>query len=138
MPALARLAPLLLAAAGAVAHAQTAAPAAAEDLPKNLHGRWTSVAVDGKATAQPFDLENIERQEGGAFKARLSWTTADPRCTIRYQPITGRLTDSSLSFDAATACKDALTAKLSRGAGAWVGEATIKATPPVVVQLTAK
>jgi len=135
MHAFVRFIPLLLAAAGGLALAQATAPT--QDLPKDLHGRWTAGAA-GAAT-QPFDLENIERQNDGSFKARLSWTGSDPKCTIRYQPVTGRVTTTGLSFDAVTPCKEAVHAELARGAaGAWVGQASTKATPPALLQLTAK
>jgi hypothetical protein len=131
MHALFRVAPLLLAAAGALAQTP--------ELPKNLHGRWTGTPQGGKAPSQPFDLENIEQKAGDTFAARLSWTTADPKCTIRYQPVTGKLTDKGLTLDTTTPCGQALHAELVRGAAAsWVGQATTNGTPPVVVDLTAK
>lgn len=139
MHAFFRVAPLLLIAAGALAQAQTPAPTSTPELPRDLHGRWTGTPQGGRAPSQPFDLENIQRKPGDTFAARLSWTTADPKCSIRYQPITGRLTDKGLALDTTTACGEALRAELVRGAGAaWVGQATTQGTPPVVVDLTAK
>lgn len=125
-----RVAPLLLAAAGALAQTP--------ELPKNLHGRWTGTPQAGRAPTQPFDLENIEAKPGDTFAARLSWTTADPKCTIRYQPVTGRLTGKGLALDAVTPCGQALHAELMPGVGGWVGQATTAGTPPLVVDLTAK
>ncbi|HET8748707.1 MAG TPA: hypothetical protein VFM98_24140 [Ramlibacter sp.] len=135
MNAFARWAPLLLAAvaAGALAQAQPAP----QELPKDLHGRWSAVA-GGQASTHPFDLENIQRKDAGSFAARLSWTGADPKCTIRYQPITGTLTPSGLGFEAKTPCEEGLKAQLSRGAGGWLGMATVTAKSATVVELTAK
>ncbi|MBL0391384.1 hypothetical protein JJ685_09560 [Ramlibacter monticola] len=133
MHAFARLLPLLLATTGALAQSPV------QDLPKDLHGRWTSKPAGSAAVTQPFDLENIQRKDDGSFSARLTWTAADAKCTIRYQPITGRITSSGLAFEAKTPCDQPLSAELARGAaGAWVGMASNKATPPVVVELTAK
>jgi len=136
MHAFLRLLPVLLASAGALA--QTQAPAPVQDLPKDLHGRWSAKAAGSPAVTQPFDLENIQRKDDNTFAARLTWTGADAKCTIRYQPITGRVTASGLAFEARTPCNQPLSAELARGAGAWVGTATTQATPPVVVDLTAK
>jgi hypothetical protein len=131
MHAFFRMAPLLLAAAGALAQTP--------ELPKDLHGRWTGTPQGGRAPTQPFDLEKIERKAGDTFAARLSWVTTDAKCTIRYQPVTGRVTDKGLVLDAVTPCGQALHAELVRGAAdAWVGQATTAGTPPVVVDLTAK
>lgn len=138
MHAFVRLAPLLLALAGAAALAQAPATDAAQDLPKDLHGRWTAKATGGRAATQPFDLENIQRKEGNTFAARLSWTTADARCTIRYQPVTGQVTPSGLKFEMKTPCQEALTAELTRGPGGWVGMASNTANPPQVVEITAR
>ena len=129
-----RLLPLLLAAGGALAQSQ----APLQDLPLDLHGRWTSKGGVGAARTQPFDLENIKRKDPGTFAARLTWNAADPKCSIRYQPVTGRLTPSGLAFEARTPCDQAFSAELARGAGAWVGMATTQGTPPVTVDLTAK
>ena len=132
MHAFVRFAPLLLAAAGAFANA--------EDLPKNLHGRWTATATAaGKPASQPFDLENIDRKDDTTFAARLSWTTADPRCTVRYVPMKGRITATGLSFDSVTKCDVPFSAELAPGqGGTWVGRATVKSNPPAVMELTAK
>lgn len=135
MNAFVRCTPLLLAlaAAGALAQAQPAP----QELPKDLHGRWSAVA-GGRTTAQPFDLENIQRKDAGSFAARLSWTGADPKCTIRYQPITGTVTPAGLGFEAKTPCNEGVKAELTRGSGGWLGMATVTAKSPTVVELTAK
>jgi len=127
-----RLVPLLLLATGACAQAQEVP----KELPKDLHGRW-SVGAAGSKT-QPFDLENVKRQDDGTFAARLTWTTTDPRCILRYQPITGSVTATSLKFESVTPCGEAINAELKPAAAGWVGQATNKATPPVVMALTAK
>jgi hypothetical protein len=130
MPMYVRVVPLLLVAFGASAQEQ--------ELPKDLHGRWTTATPSGRSAPQPFDLESVTRKDGGTFAARFTWTSADPKCTIRFQPITGRVTPTGLKFESTTPCGEPITAELARGAGGWVGQATNKATPPVVMDLTAK
>jgi hypothetical protein len=133
MHAFVRLAPLLLAAAAVSAQAQ----GAPRELPKDLHGRWTVVPAGSKPVTQPFDLENIQRKDDGTFSARLTWTTADPKCIVRYQPMTGRVTPSGLSFETVTKCDVAISAELAQQGSTWIGKATSKATPPTVMDLTA-
>ena len=133
MKSFVRLVPLLLA-TGAFAQQQELP----KELPKDLHGRWTTGAAGSKAATQPFDLENLQRKDDGSFAARLTWTTSDARCIIRYQPITGKLTATSLKFETVTPCGEAISAELTPGTGGWVGQATNKATPPAVMALTAK
>jgi hypothetical protein len=130
MNTFARLVPLLLIAFGASAQEQ--------ELPKDLHGRWTAATASGRSAPQPFDLESVQAKDGGAFAARLTWTSADAKCTIRFQPITGRVTPTGLKFESTTPCGEAITAELARAPGGWVGKATNKATPPAVMDLTAK
>jgi hypothetical protein len=136
MHPIARLVPLLLAAAGTAALAQ--AQDASKDLPKDLHGHWAPTAATGRAATEPFDLENINAHGDGTFDARLSWATPDPKCTIRYQRITGHVTASGLRFEPKTPCQEAWTAELSRGGSGWIGMASNTATPPAVVELSAK
>jgi hypothetical protein len=131
MHTLFRLAPLLLVATGAFAQEQ--------DFPKDLHGRWSATTQTGRTRPQPFDLESLQRKEDGTFAARLTWTTADPKCIVRFKPITGRLTPAGdLRFESVTPCGEEITAELKRGSAGWVGQATNKATPPAVMDLTAK
>jgi len=115
-----------------------AASAQQEELPKDLHGRWTTATQAGRTAPRPFDLENLKRKDDGTFAARLSWTTAEAKCTVRYQPVTGRATPAGLKFEWVTPCGEAITAELAPGAGGWVGQATNKAAPPAVMDLTAK
>ncbi|MEJ8837512.1 hypothetical protein [Ramlibacter sp. AN1133] len=131
MHKLVRLAPILLAVTGAFAQEP--------EFPKDLHGRWTAATQAGRTTPQPFDLEGLQRKDDGTFSGRLSWTTPDPRCIVRFKPITGRVTaKGGLQFESATPCGEAITAELMRGPGGWVGQATNKATPQAVMDLTAK
>ena len=78
MKSFVRLVPLLLA-TGAFAQQQELP----KELPKDLHGRWTAATAAGRTAPLPFDLESVKLKDGGTFAARLSWTTADARCTIR-------------------------------------------------------
>jgi hypothetical protein len=135
MHAFVRLAPLLLAAAAALAQAQQPT----KDPQPDLHGHWTLIARGDHPATAPFDLENIKRKDDGTFAARLTWTMPDARCTIRYQQITGRVTPPGLSFEWKTPCNDVFHAQLEPGAaGAWVGQATSQAAPPAVMELSAK
>jgi hypothetical protein len=52
-------------------------------------------------------------------------------------PITGRLTDTGLSFDTTTKCDVSFTAELNRSASGWQGKGTTKGENAVVVDLKA-
>jgi len=130
MKSIARLAPLLFVA--------FAASAQQDELPRDLHGRWTTATAAGRSAPRPFDLENLKRKDDGTIAARLSWTTAEAKCTVRYQPITGKATPSGLKFEWVTPCGEAITAELAPAGTGWVGQATNQATPPAVMELTAK
>ena len=133
MHTLIRLAPLLLVATATFAFAEE------QEFPKDLHGRWTRASAAGRSAAQPFDLESLQRKDDGTFAAKLTWTTADPKCILRFKAITGRLTPAGdLRFESVTPCGEEITAELKRSGGGWVGQATNKATPPAVMELTAK
>lgn len=125
-----RRGPLMLALAlyGAAALAQ--APA----LPKELSGRWTFAPAK---RSNMFSLDEIEAQGEQGFKARLTWWASDPKCTIHKEPITGRYTATTLTFDATTKCNVPFTTELARADKGWVGKATTHDTNNVVLELKA-
>ena len=110
------------------------AGAQAQHLPKEISGRWTWQA---RGASQTFPLDNIEHKEGGTFAATLTWWTIDSKCAIRSAPITGRVTDTGLSFDATTKCNVSFTAELDRSGSGWQGKGTTKGDNAVVVDLKA-
>lgn len=105
----------------------------AQDLPKELKGRWN---WQGRAT-QVFSLEDIQRKDAQSFTATLTWWTRDTKCAIRGEPITGRLTGAGLGFDSVTKCGDAFSAELQPAQGGWTGFADTKGAHPIRVELTA-
>ena len=108
--------------------------AQAQDLPKEISGRWTRQA---RGASQTFSRDNIQRKEGSSFAATLTWWTIDPKCAIRSVPITGRVTDTGRSFDATTKCDVSFTAELNRSASGWQGKGTTKGENAAVVDLKA-
>jgi hypothetical protein len=111
-----------------------AAAAQAQDVPGALSGRWVWAA---RGFTQTFALDDIQRQGADSFTAKLTWWATESRCTVRGQPITGRITATGLSFDAATACDVGFTVDLQRADKGWTGKATTKTPKPVVVDITA-
>lgn len=119
----------LLSAFAGFANAQSAA------LPKELSGRWTFAAQN---RTQSFSLEEISASSPDSFAAKLTWWTSDPKCTIRSEPITGRVTPAGIAFDSKTKCDVAFTAELSRAASGWTGKAVTTSGNRVELSLTAK
>lgn len=111
------------------------AAASAQELPKEISGRWTWTA---RGATQVFSLEDIQTQ-GSGFSAKLTWWTQDSKCTLRGEPITGRVSGQEIAFDARTKCDVAFTATLARSGAEWAGTAKTTNTPqPVVLDLKAK
>ena len=104
------------------------------DLPKELSGRWTWPA---RNASQTFSLEDIQRQNGDSFSAKLTWWTIDSKCAIRGIPITGKVTQTGLSFDATSMCNISFTVELDRAEKGWQGKGTTKGANPVVVEVKA-
>ncbi|KAB2918414.1 MAG: hypothetical protein F9K30_17810 [Dechloromonas sp.] len=112
-----------------------AGSAGASDLPAEISGRWS---WNEKGLSQAFALEDIRRTDAGSFSANLTWWTINPRCAIRSVPISGRIDDKGLSFDARTACDATFTAELQRSGEGWQGKATTTSGDRVVVEISAK
>lgn len=109
--------------------------ACAQELPKEISGRWNWAA---RNLSQTFSLENIQRTDPTSFSANLTWWTLDHACTLRSVPITGRATDERLSFDARTNCDLAFTVELKRSDTGWQGTAETRSGTPIVLELKAK
>lgn len=107
----------------------------AEELPKEISGRWV---WESRRVSQTFSLENIRLGEGQAFTADLTWWAVDPKCTLRNQPITGERTQTGLKFSATTKCDVAFTVDLQRADGGWRGQAVTTRPAGVTLDLTAK
>ena len=103
-------------------------------LPKEISGRWTFPA--GNRT-QTFSLSEVAPAAEKTFTAKLTWWTADPKCTIRNEQINGKLTAIGLTFDAKTKCDISFTAWLNRSGTEWEGEAKTTSGPEVVLKLKA-
>ena len=116
------LAPLL-------ANAQT------QVLPGELSGRWTFASAGRTNT---FSLDAIKPGTDKTFTAVLTWWTADPKCTIRKEPIAGRVTEGGIAFDAKTKCDVEFTTELNRGEKEWVGKAVTKGDNSVTLEVRAK
>ena len=103
-------------------------------LPKDLSGRWTFAAQN---RTQIFSLDGISASGPDAFTAKLTWWTSDPSCTIRAEPITGRITPTGIAFDSKTKCDVSFTAELNRAASGWEGRATTTSGTRVELSLNA-
>jgi hypothetical protein len=104
-------------------------------LPAELSGRWTFASAGRTNT---FSLDQIKPATDKSFTAVLTWWTSDPACTIRKEPITGRLTAGGIAFDAKTKCDVEFTTELARGEKEWVGSAITKGTNSVTLEVRAK
>lgn len=104
-------------------------------LPKEMSGRWTFAAQN---RTQTFSLEEISASNQSSFTAKLTWWTSDPKCTIRSEPITGRITPTGIAFDSKTKCDIAFTAELNRASSGWEGNAFTTSGTRVELSLSAK
>jgi hypothetical protein len=111
-----------------------AAGACAQDLPKELNGRWTW----GNRATQTFALENIVAGEGGTFAAQLTWWTMESRCAIRGEPVTGKVTPGGLSFASTTKCNNSFRVTLDRAADGWKGNVVTDGPNSITADVTAR
>jgi hypothetical protein len=109
--------------------------AAQAPLPKDLSGRWT---VESLKATNIFSLDDIAAGPDGTFTAKLTWWTRNPSCTLRKEPLTGRVTPSGISFDVTTKCNNKFVAELNRLESGWTGKAVTVEATPVTAELTAK
>ena len=104
-------------------------------LPNELSGRWTFASAGRTNT---FSLDAIRPAKDSTFTAVLTWWTSDPKCTIRREPITGRITEGGIAFDTKTKCDIEFTTELNRGEKEWVGKAVTKGDSSVTLEVRAK
>lgn len=105
-------------------------------LPKDIAGRWS---LPGTDRSNLFSLDGIAAApDGTSFTAALTWWTTDPKCSVRNEPVSGKVTASGMSFDAKTKCGVEFTAVLQRTGAEWAGQATTKGGNSTVVELKAK
>mgnify|MGYP001764358795 CR=1 FL=1 len=103
-------------------------------LPKELSGRWTFVKAN---RTQTFTLDDMAASGPSGFTARLTWWTSDPQCTIRGEPLVGRVTATGIAFDAKTKCDVSFTVELNRADDRWTGKAVTTSGPRVELELKA-
>ena len=103
--------------------------------PKELSGRWTFAPAN---RSNSFSLDDIAAAPDGSFTAKLTWWTTDPKCAVRNEAISGRMTATGLTFDARTKCDVDFTAVLNRSENEWVGQATTKGANAATVEMKAK
>lgn len=103
-------------------------------LPKEISGRWTLVAAN---RSQVFSLDEITVKDQSAFTAKLTWWTSDPKCTLRAEPLEGRITSTGLAFDSKTKCDVSFTAELNRESTGWAGKAITTSGTKVELELKA-
>ena len=120
---------------GALALAPFLATAQPQVLPAELSGRWTFASAGRTNT---FSLDAIKPATDKTFTALLTWWTTDPKCTIRKEPITGRVTEGGIAFDSKTKCDVEFTAELNRGDREWIGKAVTKGENSVTLEVRAK
>lgn len=95
-----------------------------QPLPSQIKGRWTYQAH----LTNIFSLSEIKEAPDRTFTAKLEWWTANSRCAVRDERISGKITDRGIAWDFATAspCNDPYVVELSRGDKGWEGKATGK------------
>lgn len=118
-----------------VVAALVAPPVFAQDLPKEITGRWSWSA---RNVSQTFSLEDIQVKDGATFAARLTWWTVNGKCAIRGEAVQGQVSPTGLAFEATTQCNDVFAVELNRADGGWKGTGKSKGPSAVVVEISAK
>lgn len=110
------------------------ASAQSQSIPGEIKGRWTYQNL-----SNTFMLSEIKVAPDRTFAAKLEWWTANKRCAIRGEPVSGQLTDKGITWDMVTMppCSDPYTVELNRREKGWGGKVTGKVNP-VVADLTAE
>jgi hypothetical protein len=104
-------------------------------LPKELSGRWSVASLQA---TNVFSLDDIVATSDTAFEAKLTWWTRNASCTVRKEPIAGRITPGGIAFDVTTKCNNKFVAELNRGEREWTGKAVTLDATPVTAELSAK
>ena len=99
-----------------------------ESVPSEIKGRWTYQRL-----SNTFTLSEIKVAPDRTFAAKLEWWTANLTCSIRGDPVSGKVTDTGITWDYVTKppCNQAYTVELVRGKSGWEGKATGKSSSVV-------
>jgi hypothetical protein len=110
------------------------AMAQAQTVPAEIKGRWTYQNL-----SDIFTLSDIKVAPDRSFAAKLEWWTANKRCSIRGEPVSGKLTDTGIAWDMVTKapCSIPYLVELNRRDKGWGGTATGKESS-AVADLTAE
>lgn len=101
-----------------------------QPLPSQLKGRWTYQA----SLTNIFSLSEIKATPEKTFTAKLEWWTANSKCSILGESISGKVTDKGISWELVTKspCNAPYTIELVRGDSGWEGKAVGKDNKLVV------
>jgi len=99
------------------------ASAQSHTIPSEIKGRWTY-----QEWSNTFVLSDIKVAPDRTFAAKLEWWTANKRCSIRGEPVSGKLTDKGISWDMVTKppCNEPYSLELNRLEKGWGGKVTGK------------
>ncbi|MEN9396417.1 MAG: hypothetical protein RLZ81_947 [Pseudomonadota bacterium] len=108
--------------------------AQSQSIPGEIKGRWTYQSL-----SNTFMLSDIKVAPDSTFMAKLEWWAANRRCSIRGEPVSGRLTDKGIAWDMVTKppCNDPYSVELNRREKGWDGKITGKESS-AVADLTAE
>lgn len=108
--------------------------AQSHSIPSEIKGRWT---YEGRSNT--FALSDIKVAPDRTFAATLDWWTANTRCSIRGEPLSGKLTDKGIAWDMVTKspCNNPYSVELNRREKGWDGKITGKESA-FVADLTAE
>ena len=110
------------------------AMAQAQTVPAEIKGRWTYQNL-----SDIFTLSDIKAASDRTFTAKLEWWTANKRCSIRGEPVSGMLTDKGIAWDMVSKapCNRPASVELNRRQNGWDGKVTDKESS-MVADLTAE
>lgn len=108
--------------------------AQAQSVPGEIKGRWKYENL-----SNVFMLREIKVEPDHSFTAKLEWWTANRRCSIVGEPVSGKLTDKGIAWDMVTKspCNDPYSVELNRREKGWDGKITSKVSA-TVADLTAE
>ena len=93
-----------------------------QPFPKANTKRYLVVAT---SFGQIFSFSDMVQRADATFFAKLTWWTAETACTVRFVSICGRITPTSIAFDARTIRNLGFNAELDRQEKGWVGKGSI-------------
>ena len=105
-----------------------------QSVPTEIKGRWI---FEGRSNT--FALSDIKVASDRTFAAKLDWWTANTRCSIKGEHVSGKLTDKGIAWDMVTKppCSVPYSVELNRHEKGWDGKVTGKESS-VVADLTAE